>query len=242
MTSFGDNPMKKTLINIALMAALAATSSFAMANKAGDMIVRVGAINVTPASDKATIYAAGNEVNLGAGALTASVKSDTQLGLNFVYFATDRVAIELLAATPFEHDLKVHSGDTTLNLGKTKQLPPTLSALYYLNAPSDKFQPYIGVGINYTVFFEEEFDSSMQGPTSPGGLNLTGVKLKNSWGLSAQVGIDYHLDDKWLVNASARYIDINTTARFKAIDGTVAGEVKVDIDPMVYMVSIGYKF
>jgi len=234
--------MKKTLINIALMASLAATSSFAMANKAGDMIVRVGAVNVTPANNKATIYAAGNEVNLGAGALTASVKSDTQLGLNFVYFATDRVAIELLAATPFEHDLKVHSGDTTLNLGKTKQLPPTLSALYYLNEPSDKFQPYIGVGINYTVFFEEEFDSSMQGPTSPGGLNLTDVKLKNSWGLSAQVGIDYHLDDKWLVNASARYIDINTTARFKAIDGTVPGEVKVDIDPMVYMVSVGYKF
>jgi len=234
--------MKKTLINIALMASLAATSSFAMANKAGDMIVRVGAVNVTPASDKATIYAAGNEINLGAGALTASVKSETQIGLNFVYFATDKIAIELLAATPFEHDLKVHSGDTTLNLGKTKQLPPTLSALYYLNAPSDKFQPYIGVGINYTVFFEEKFDSSMQGPTSPGGLNLTDVKLKNSWGLSAQVGIDYHLSDKWLVNASARYIDIDTTARFKAIDGTVPGEVKVEIDPMVYMVSVGYKF
>jgi outer membrane protein len=234
--------MKKKLINIALMAALAATSSIAMANKAGDMIVRVGAVNVTPNSDKAIIYAANNTIDLGAGALTASVESDTQLGLNFVYFVTDKVAIELLAATPFEHDLKVHSGGTTLNLGKTSHLPPTLSALYYLNTPSDKFQPYIGVGLNYTVFFEEEFDKGMQGPTSPGGLNLTDLKLKNSWGLSAQIGIDYHLDEKWLVNASVRYIDIDTTASFKAIDGTTPGQVNVDIDPMVYMVSVGYKF
>ncbi|MGB0898556.1 MAG: OmpW family outer membrane protein [Psychrobium sp.] len=234
--------MKKTLTNIAIVAALAATSSVAMANKAGDMIARVGAVNVTPSSDKATIYAGGNKVDLGAGALTASVESETQLGLNFVYFATDKIAIELLAATPFSHDLKVHSGDTELDLGKTKHLPPTLSALYYLNAPSDKFQPYVGLGLNYTVFFEEEFAPGVTGAGSVGGLNLTDLKLKNSWGLSAQVGFDYHLNDKWLVNASARYIDIDTTATFKAIDGTVPGKVEVDIDPMVYMVSVGYKF
>lgn len=234
--------MKKTLINIAMMAALAATSTVAMANKAGDMIVRVGAVNVQPASDKATVYAAGNTVDLGAGALTASVESETQLGLNFVYFATDKIAVELLAATPFSHDLKVHSGDTELDLGKTKHLPPTLSALYYLNAPSDKFQPYVGLGLNYTVFFEEEFAPGVTGANSVGNLNLTDLKLKNSWGLSAQVGFDYHIDEKWLVNASARYIDINTTGTFKAIDGSVPGKVEVDIDPMVYMLSVGYKF
>ncbi|WP_435276275.1 OmpW family outer membrane protein [Psychrobium sp. nBUS_13] len=90
--------MKKTLTNIAIVAALAATSSVAMANKAGDMIARVGAVNVTPSSDKATIYAGGNKVDLGAGALTASVESETQLGLNFVYFATDKIAVELLGS------------------------------------------------------------------------------------------------------------------------------------------------
>lgn len=234
--------MKKTLINIAMMAALAATSSVAMANKTGDMIVRVGAVNATPSSDKATIYAGGKEVNLGAGALTASVESDTQLGLNFVYFATDKIAVEVLAATPFTHELKVHSGNTTLNLGETSHLPPTISALYYLNAPSEKFQPYVGLGINYTIFFDEDFDKGVQGPKSVGNLNLSNLKLKNSWGLSAQIGFDYHLNDTWLVNASARYIDIDTTATFKAIDGTVPGKVEVDIDPMVYMVSVGYKF
>lgn len=233
--------MRKTLINIALISALATTSTIAMAaNKAGDFVLRVGVINVSPDSGKSTIYAAGNEVDLGAGALTASVDSDTQLGLNFVYFATDNIAVELLAATPFKHDLKVHSGDTTLDLGETTQLPPTLSALYYFNNPNNNFQPYVGAGINYTVFFEEDFDSSMQGDTSP--LNLTNLKVKNSWGLSAQIGADYHLDDKWLVNAAIRYIDIDTTATFKAIDGTVPGKVDISVDPLVYMVSVGYTF
>lgn len=233
--------MRKTLINIALISALATTSTIAMAaNKAGDFVLRVGVINVSPDSGKSTIYAAGNEVDLGAGALTASVDSDTQLGLNFVYFATDNIAVELLAATPFKHDLKVHSGDTTLDLGETTQLPPTLSALYYFNNPNNNFQAYVGAGINYTVFFEEDFDSSMQGDTSP--LNLTNLKVKNSWGLSAQIGADYHLDDKWLVNAAIRYIDIDTTATFKAIDGTVPGKVDISVDPLVYMVSVGYTF
>lgn len=235
--------MRKTLINMALITALAATSSMAMAaNKAGDFVIRVGAINVSPDGGKSTIYAAGNEVDLGAGALTASVDNDTQLGLNFVYFATNNIAVELLAATPFKHDLKVHSGDTTLDLGETSQLPPTLSALYYFNNSSSKFQPYVGAGINYTVFFEEDFDSGVQGENSPGGLNLTDLKVKNSWGLSAQIGADYHLDEKWLVNAAIRYIDIDTTATFKAIDGTVPGKVEIDVDPIVYMVSVGYTF
>jgi len=232
--------MRKTLINVAIITALAATSSMAMANKAGDFIVRAGAISVVPDSGKSTVYAAGGEVDLGAGALTASVDNELQLGLNFVYFPTDQIAIELLAATPFKHDLKLHSGDATLDLGSVSQLPPTLSALYYFNNPSDKFQPYVGAGINYTVFFDEDFDEGMQGADSA--LNLTDLKLKNSWGLSAQIGADYHLDDKWLINASIRYIDINTTASFEAIDGTVPGKISVDVDPMVYMISVGYTF
>ena len=37
----------------------------------------------------------------------ATLDSDTQLGLNFAYMVTDKVGIELLAATPFSHDVGV---------------------------------------------------------------------------------------------------------------------------------------
>ena len=54
------------------------------------------------------------------------------------------------------------------------------------------------------------------------------------------MGFDYEIDDKWLINASARYIAIDTTATFTVAD--VKGSVDVDIDPFVYTLSLGYKF
>jgi len=260
--------MKKTLVNLALIAALGASSFAVSANQSGDVIARAGVTYAAPSSDQPTIYAAGMTVHLAKGgpALAASVENDAQLGLNLAYFITDSIAIELLAATPFSHDINVHVGDTTLNLGSTKHLPPTLSALYYFADKDAKLQPYVGVGINYTVFFDDKFNSTMAGDdvnvgalndiaivdlaetlglpegTTEVGLQAKDLNLKNSWGLSAQVGVDYHLENNWLINASARYIDIDTTASFKATALEVAGTVDVDIDPWVYTVSVGYKF
>ena len=241
-----------TLIATAVLATLSAAP--ALANQAGDIVVRAGLTKINPSSEQSTIYALNKTVDLGAGAITASTEDDSQLGLNFVYFVTDNLAIELLAATPFSHDITVNTGAGAVNLGETKHLPPTLSALYYFNDAAAKFQPYIGLGINYTVFFEEKFNPALTGDSSPeivklGGedfgpapINLTNLKLKNSWGLSAQVGADYKLDDQWLVNASARYIDIDTTATFNAVNDEVTGQVDVSIDPWVYTISIGYTF
>jgi len=260
--------MKKSLINIALLSAFFAATGSAQANSAGDIIARVGVTQVAPSSDQPTIYAAGMTVHLAQDgpALAASVNSDTQLGLNLAYFITDHIAIELLAATPFSHDINVHVGDATLNLGSTKHLPPTLSALYYFAEPQAKWQPYVGVGINYTVFFDDKFNTTMSGDdvqvaalnntsisdlsaalglpegTSTVGLQAKDLNLKNSWGLSAQVGLDYHFDNNWLINASARYIDIDTTASFTATALEVPGTVEVAIDPWVYTVSVGYTF
>ncbi len=245
----------------------------ALANKPGDIIVRGGVTYVAPNSDKSTIYAAGMTVHLGENASSAteepistSVKNNKQLGLNLVYFYSDKIAFELLAATPFSHNINLHSGETTLNLGKTKHLPPTISMLYYLNDSKSQWQPYLGLGINYTVFFNEEFNPVLTDDTIqvgalngqsitdlaatlglPDGTNSVGLqakdlKLKNSWGLAAQIGLDYQLDEKWLINASIRYIDIDTTATFKATALEVKGKVDVDIDPWVYTLSVGYKF
>jgi outer membrane protein len=246
--------MKKSFLAIALLSSL---STLALANQAGDILVRGGLTSVNPDSQQATIYAAGNQtVNLGAGAITASVDDNTQIGLNFVYFYDSNWAIELLAATPFKHDIMVDTGAGVAKLGETKHLPPTLSVLYYFDTGSS-FQPYVGVGINYTIFFEDSFNSALTGSSSPtivsisDGTNTTPVgapldagelNLDNSWGLSAQIGVDYQIDENWSINASARYIDIDTEASFTAVGGTVPGNVSVDIDPMVYSIMVGYKF
>lgn len=246
--------MKKSILAIALLSSL---STVALANQAGDILIRGGLTSVNPDNQHSTIYAAGDQtVNLGAGAITASVDDDTQLGLNFVYFFDSNWAIELLAATPFSHDIMVDTGAGVTKLGDTKHLPPTLSALYYFDTNS-AFKPYVGVGINYTIFFDDSFDSALTGPSSPdivsisdgttttavgAPLDANDLDLDSSWGLSAQIGVDYDLGDNWSVNVSARYIDINTKATFTAVGGAVPGNVSVDVDPMVYSVMLGYTF
>ncbi len=247
--------MKKSILTLTLLTILS-TSSLAADYKAGDIVIRAGATNVNPDSNSSTIYAADQMVNLGGGAISASVDDNTQLGLNLVYFLDHHWAIELLASTPFEHDIMVDTGVGITNLGKTKQLPPTLSALYYFSSNS-AFKPYVGVGVNYTIFFDDKFNSTMQGDNSPqiisisdgstvtpigAALDADDLDLDSSWGLSAELGADYIIDDNWSVNASVRYIDIDTDASFTAVGGSVPGKVSVDIDPIVYSLLLGYKF
>ncbi len=166
--------------------------------------------------------------------------SDTQLGLTFAYMFTDHIGLELLAASPFHHEVAVKGLGASLDgkLADVKQLPPTLSLQYYPMDASSKFQPYAGVGINYTMFFGEDLTAKRRSE------GFSNMKLQNSVGLAGQLGFDYMLTDRMLVNASVWYIDIDTKA---TIDGPTAlgvGQTKVDVkvDPWVYMVGIGYKF
>lgn len=169
------------------------------------------------------------------------MSSDTQLGLNFAYMLTNHVGIELLAATPFEHDVKIKNtalGAANGKLGTLKHLPPTLSVVYYPLDSKSPFQPYIGAGINYTWIYDEHVGSRAQGE------GFSNFKAENSWGWAAQVGMDYMINDKWMINGQVRYIDISTKATVdnNALAAGTRAKVNVDVDPMVYMVGIGYKF
>jgi outer membrane protein len=225
--------MKTSVINGLILSALT-LSPLALANQAGDFIVRGGLTNITPDGGKSNIMLGGAD-----STMTLTVDDNTQLGLNFVYFYDSNWAVELLAATPYTHDVTIQDKNAVLgvdgaNLGEVSHLPPTLSALYYFDT-SSAFKPYVGVGINYTVFFDEGFAAA------PKSLGLSNLELEGSFGLSAQFGGDYHLDDKWSVNASIRYIDIDSDASFD-VAGNNIGKAEVNVDPMVYSLMLGYKF
>lgn len=219
----------KHLIKKTLLSTLMCASFGAMAAQSGDMIVRAGLTHVNPDSSQTDVFLDG--ANSG---LTVGVEDDTQLGLNFVYFVSDQLALEVLAATPFKHDIMLNDGSGETTLAETKHLPPTVSALYYLNT-TDKFQPYFGIGVNYTVFFDEDFTSTYADA------GFSDLDLDSSFGLAFQFGGDYYFDENWLANASVRYIDIETEANFK-VGGAVNGFADVAIDPMVVSFMIGYKF
>lgn len=232
--------MKKTTIALALVAAVAAPS--VMAYEKGDILVRAGFTTVAPDESSSNILVGGADFALGGNVVGGvNVDNNTQLGLNLGYFVTDNWAIEVLAATPFKHDINLADGT---NLASTKHLPPTVTANYFFADNNAKFQPYLGFGLNYTIFFDEEFNGATAGviETATGGAVISDLELDGSFGFSAQVGADFMLTDTMFINASVRYIDIETEADFK-VNGADLGKIEtVTIDPWVYTVSIGYKF
>ncbi len=227
--------MNKSLLSASLFA-LALAAPVAHAHQAGDFIVRAGAITVNPNEDSSDIKLDGTKVS----GTKATLDSDTQLGLTFAYMLTDHIGLELLAATPFHHTVGVKGLGPGLDgkLGDIKQLPPTLSLQYYPMEPSSKFQPYAGIGLNYTMFFDEDLDSNRKAQ------GFSNLKVKDSFGLAGQLGMDYMITDHFLVNAAVWYIDIDTKATMDGPSALGVGKTKVDVDvdPWVYMVGVGYKF
>ncbi len=226
--------MKKRLIS-AVIVGLASVGN-ALAYQPGDMLLRAGITNVSP-NDSSSAVTVDTVGNVG---MSADVDSNTQLGLNFVYFYDNHWAIEVLAATPFSHDVTLgNTDDNALGLGdgllaEVKHLPPTVSALYYFMASESDFQPYVGLGVNYTVFFDETFTAARAGQS------FDNLNLDASFGIAVQAGFDYKLNDNWHINASVRHIDIDTTATFDVLN--LPAEVDVEIDPVVVSLTLGYRF
>jgi outer membrane protein len=195
----------------------------AFAHQKGDIIMRAGAIVVAPNESSENVLGSLGEFK---------VNDNTQLGLNFTYMATDNIGIELVAATPFTHEVALEGLGGTI--AEVKHLPPTLLAQYYFGNSGSNFRPYVGAGVNLTVFFDTDLNSN---GTEKG---LSNLDMSNSFGLAAQVGIDYKINQKWLINASVMYADISSDVTFDV--GADSYKIKTDIDPLVYMVSVGYVF
>lgn len=217
--------MNKRFAKGLVAAALLSAGFAAQAHQAGDIIVRAGVATVAPNESSQDV----------AGLGEFGVSSNTQLGLNFGYMITDNFGVELLAATPFSHDVSLKGVG---KIAETKHLPPTLVAQYYFGNSNSKFRPYIGAGVNFTNFFDNHFTKN--DAAAPLGLN--NLSIENSWGLAAQIGADYQVNKKWLVNASVWYADIGTDVKFNSTALNADVKIKTDINPWVYMVSVGYTF
>lgn len=221
-------PVSRALAIAALVGtSLAGSSAFAAA---GDWIVRGGATLVAPNDDSDAVVLNGSAVDDSK----VEVGNDVRPSFTISYMLTDAVAVELLGALPFQHE--VEAGGSLSGLGRiadVKHLPPTVSLQYHFNAGA--LRPYVGAGLNYTFFFEEDASSSLV----DAGFNR--VSLKDSFGYALQLGADYELGNDWLVNADVRYINIETEARLSGPGGT--GRVDdVEINPLVFTLAVGKRF
>jgi outer membrane protein len=183
----------------------------------GDLTVRVGAAHVAPNDDSSDLD--GAEV---------SVDGSTSLGISLSYMLGERLGIGVLGAWPFEHDIK---GAGTLDgagtVAKTKHLPPTVTLQYHF-APEASVRPFVGAGINYTKFFSEKTEGALDG---------VDINLDDSWGWALEAGVDVDIASDWFLSGQIFYIAIDTTAELAGV-----GNIDVDIDPWVFMASVGRTF
>lgn len=252
--------LKKTLLSLSI-ASIALSANPAFAYEAGDIIVRGGAAKVAPDASSGMIFI-DNPALGNTGIDGVDVDDDTQLGLSLTYMLNESVGIEVLGATPFKHGISLTgAGGAATNyqdIATTKHLPPTVTFNYHFMDPAAKFQPYVGMGLNYTMFFEEKATTTLSDPgvvsilaSSAAGSTVTvsstsntKVDLEDSFGVAIHAGFDYALTDNIGINASYYWIDIDTTAEITTDSdiGNIKASVDVDIDPSVYMIGMSYKF
>ena len=153
--------------------------------------------------------------------------------LDFTYFFTEHFAAELILGTA-KHDVQaINTLAGDVNLGSVWLLPPTLTAQYHFYTSDQKvFKPYIGAGVNYTLFYNEKSG------------DVAGVDYDNALGYAAQVGFDLMLDDTFFINFDAKRLFLSTDVTVDAsnLAPGLSIPAEVDINPWLIGVGVGMKF
>lgn len=172
--------MKKSLLTLAALCALAAGPALAQSNE-GPWMVRVRAVNLQSANDDST-------------SLGLSINDKVIPEVDISYFFTRNIAAELVLTVPQKHTL--NSTAVGRDIGTLKHLPPTLLLQYHFDAPG--YTPYVGAGVNYTRF------SSVN--LTVAGAEID----KSSVGGALQVGVDIPLSKALSFNVDVKKVYIDT--------------------------------
>lgn len=216
----------RRIILASLIAAAAAQPAQA---EAGDVYLRLRGIVVAPNEASGSVLPAfqGEKVK---------VDNSIMPEVDVTYMATDHIGFELIAATT-KHTASGRTGTTGSigDLASTWVLPPTLTVQYHPVAKGP-VRPYVGAGVNYTLFYSEKASSGLEAAVGE-----TRVRMKDSLGWAAQAGVDFDINERVFLNLDVKYIDIDTSAR---LDTTAAGtqRVRVSLDPFVFGAGIGIRF
>ena len=249
-------PKTKSIITRNLLAAAVCSVAAmpAIAQDAGDWQFRLGLGYIATDTGNDDLVFEGSKLD------TFNIDVDDQLGVVFdlTYFMSPNWAVELLASTPFEHDIDGAGALAGLGeIGDTKHLPPTLSLQYHF-FPDQTFRPYVGAGLNYTLFFDDSTNAGLHEgvvATANGalGTNLSGgntnLSIDDSFGPALQAGLDIDLSETWFWNVNVRYIMIDVDATLKTSTFDPAGGETVftstldtEIDPFVLSTQLGFRF
>jgi len=209
--------LKSLIAAMAAIASLGPILAYAQAAEENPWMLRVRAVDL--------LWQNGQTDTVSS----ANVKAKNQLIPEFdiSYFFTKNIAAELVLTWPQQVNITAGPGNT--NVGKISALPPSLLVQYHFT-DLGAFKPYIGAGVNYTIFGNRQ--------NFPGLGNSVQVD-QNSVGFVAQVGTDYMFDKNWGMNLDLKYATMSTNVT------TVQGNNnlgKLTLNPFMPAVGVTYKF
>ena len=203
---------------------------FTLSLSAQNWQVRLRGVAVQP-NEKSEVSAIGGDVNISNSFIPE---------LDFTYFFNKNVAAELILGTT-KHDVKTTGSNLTaiggpasaeVDLGSVWLLPPTLTLQYHFY-PTKTLKPYLGAGLNYTIFYSVDEGSVVKG-----------LDYDNAVGFALQGGLDYMLNDKYFLNFDIKKLflktDVNVDATNLASGLKIPAEV--NIDPLLIGFGVGMKF
>jgi len=139
--------------------------------------------------------------------------------IDFAYNFTRNIAAELVLTYPQKHDVSLQGA----RIGSIKHLPPVLLVQYQF-LPGEKFNPYVGAGVNYTRFMSANL---------PAGITTD----KSSTGFAAQAGVDIEIAKNTYLNFDFKHVKIATDIK---VAGATLTTLKVD--PNLISIGIGWRF
>ncbi len=204
----------KALASAVAIAALALGAAGAVQAADSKWVVKLGVADVDPKSDNG---------HLADGALKTEISNSVRPSITLEYLITPNIGVEVLGAWPFRNDIKLNGTKS----GSVDVLPPTVSLQYHF-LPEKTISPFVGVGLNYAFIYNEK---------SKGLIDGADLDVDDSWGVAAHVGVDFNFNKNWLMTIDARWIDMDADVK---VNGNKVG--KVNIDPWVWGLSVGYRF
>lgn len=186
-------------------------------SSANDMMVRMRAISIMPVE---TGSVAGGDVTLSNAAVPE---------LDFSYYFNRSFAFELILATATHSVGAYDTAVGNLNLGNVSLLPPTLLAQYHYEF--GKFKPYVGAGINYTIFYGSDSGSD----------EIKSISYKDSMGYAFQIGGDYQIAENIYLNLDIKKLYLSTDVE-AITTGNAKVNTQVNINPLIVGLGVGYKF
>ena len=205
--------------------------------------LRAGATHIAPHSSATD--AVGPLLPGPPSGISIDVKDRATVFFSVAYGLNTHMELELAMGYPPTHDVNAKIASFLppsiqafdgQRVARVRQLAPTLFFNYKFGEATSQWRPFVGLGVNYTNFDKRTTTAANHalngGPTD--------LRLSDSWGLAAQAGLSYRIDDHWSIMGSI------ATARVKTRLTTSTAGVRRNIDirfhPVVLTLAASYSF